>query len=126
MSIGRVNEMTDSGQMTIWDYLNGLDNLPEDEMVRKVGEGSGLDFKPAELKGKWSDMLFYQAKDKGAVYEIHYSAYMGTSIRFISVGWGYKASGGGAPCDSVEEAIKYLKRYKEQVAKEKGRMKNGT
>ena len=116
----------ENAQMTIWDYLDSLDNLPEDEMARQVGEGAGLDFKPVEMITKWSSLRFYQAKDKGAVYEIHYSAYMGTAIRFIAVDWGYKKGGGGAPCDSVEEAIKYLKRYKEQVAKEKERMKNGT
>jgi len=83
--------------MTIWDYLNSLDNLPEDEMARQVGEGAGLDFKPVELISKWSSLRFYQAKDKGAVYEIHYSAYIGTAIRFIAVDWGYKRAAVALP-----------------------------
>lgn len=119
--------MTEGYQMTIWDYfreLESLDNLPENEMVHRIEGKTGLRFSFKE-NVKWSELNYYEAKDKGVEYLLHYDTYMNTSVRFIAVGWNYKTSGGGAPCDSVDEAVEKLKAYMFHASKEKERRKAG-
>lgn len=105
--------MTEAQQMTIWDYLEpeSLDNLSESEMVKQIEVRTGLKFEYFETSSKYGTWNCYKAKKNGIVFEVSYSKYMNTNIRFIDVGWDCKKnkSGGGSPCDSVDEAVKYLK-----------------
>ncbi len=114
------------GQMTIFDYLKAkpvsFDDLPEPEMIRQITEMTGLNFVKAD-RAKWAEYDYYFAKDKGVEYECGYSNYLIDDFRkFIDVGWSYKTSGGGSPCDSVDEAVATLKKYMVNVEKEKKRL----
>ena len=113
-------------QMTIFDYLSELDSIPEEEMVRQVGEAVGMVFK--RVQADWFEESvgggWYEArKSKHEKYELNYDTYLdGTNRRFIGAGWQYKTSGGGAPCDTIQEAIDYIKRGMVTAQKEKVRL----
>lgn len=116
--------MTEYHQMSIWDYMTPvvLDNLSEHEMVRQIENQTGLKFSLSD-SNKWSEFVYYEAKDKGVRYQLHYDTYMNTTTRFIAVGWDYKTSGGGCPCDSVDEAVNKIRNYILYAAKEKERLR---
>lgn len=104
------------GQMTIFDVLappSELDLLTEEEMVKIVIDRTGIPFVYQAFDNPWTD---YQgewiAKVKKCKFSIHYSTYSNTDQRFISVGYEFKTSGGGAPRDTIDEAVKYLLRIK--------------
>lgn len=118
--------MDHTGQMTIFDYFSELDSIPEEEMARQVGEAVGMVFK--RVKADWFENSenrgWYEArKSKHEKYELHYSTYIGSNKRFIGAGWQYKTSGGGGPCDTIQEAIDYIKRGMVKAQQEKERLK---
>lgn len=96
------------GQMTIWDYLNrrAFDEMTEDEVVTEVSRRTGLKFKPDMILDS-GDTLFV-AKVGKRKYDLHFSTYYDTDTRFIGVGWGCSTEGGGAPADSIDQAVDYL------------------
>lgn len=110
------------GQMTIFDFLpapSDLDDLPEEEMVRIVGERTGLKFQLLKLH---NDFYQYEAKIGKAKITINYSRYFPKIYhgkRFISVSYMNGTGGGGAPCDTLDEAVEMLKRYIERIRREK-------
>lgn len=112
---GRDEEM--KGQLSIFDFMSpepetrGLDDIPEDEMVRNLENLTGLAFKHHEDR--------YEAKYKKIMLYVHYDNYAMTDCtdRFIAVGYDTKArEGGGGPCDSIEEAAGKLKKYMEKAS----------
>ena len=118
--------MDRTGQMTIFDYFSELDSIPEEEMVRQVGEAVGMVFK--RVKADWFEHSenrgWYEAmKNKHEKYELYYSTYFDTNKRFIGADWQYKTSSGGGPCDTIQEAIDYIKRGMVRALQEKERLK---
>lgn len=102
------------GQLTIFDLLEErtLEDMTEEEMITEVERRLGLRFQVKEYKGT-PPLYEYEYKfNKDVRITCEYDTYMGTSTRFISVGYDNKKSkgGGGAPCDSIEEAVEYFKR----------------
>jgi len=108
------------GQMTIFDFLpdpsGSLEDIPEEEMVRRVGEAIGVSFKPHELGG-------YRAKVGKYTLEVEYDRYfadlddmdddIGQGARFIGVGFFDKSGcGASAPTDSIKEAIEWFERHR--------------
>jgi len=58
-------------------------------------------------------------KDYLEVSEGHYSTMdEKNGQRFIGVGYSFGTSGGGAPCDSIDEAVNYLRRRKAEYESE--------
>lgn len=96
------------GQMTIWDYLERrtFQDMTEDEVVSEVSRRTGLKFKP-DMILESGDTLFV-AKVGKRKYDLHFSTYVDTNIRFIGVGWGSSTEGGGAPTDSIDQAVDYF------------------
>jgi len=118
--------MDQSGQMTIFDYFSELDSIPEEEMARQVGEAVGMVFK--RVVAEWFEESegrgwFETRKSKNEKYDLYYSTYLGTNKRFIGAGWQYKTSAGGGPCDTIQEAIDFIKRGMVKAQQEKERLK---
>ena len=97
-------------QMSIFDFIpipeQSLEDMTDDEIVRKIEEGTGLKF--------WLNTRFgnyYETKVRGVTFYIHMSRYDldDNQNRFIGVGWDKKSEGASAPRDSVKEAIDWIK-----------------
>lgn len=94
-----------------------INDLSEPEMVDIVGCSAGLNF-------KYKNELFgYEAKTKHCTFTLKYSTYKYAGAygkRHISAGYDYKKNGeiGGAgrPCDSIQQAIDFMKRGIERWA----------
>lgn len=96
-------------QMTIFDFLGpaypDIRTITEAEAVRIVGDAIGVKFAWSEFFGVWI------AKKGKIRLNLKYSNFNlpDNNDLFLSTGYDCKMSGGGAPCKSIEEAIKYLK-----------------
>lgn len=110
-----------TGQMTIFDFLkpsNDLDSLPEEEMVRIVGNAIGIPF-------AYKDDLFGWVYSKNKIsYSIQYDNYdLGDDLedgkRFISVDFEDNRSGQhygcSSPCDSIDKAITFFRTRMERI-----------
>ena len=113
-------------QMTIFDFMpvSSLDDLPEAEMVEEVGRRIGKRFEMVELPGYRKKIRQYKLKQKNIELTLDgYSTYdtgdERDGKRMILVGWGNKKenSGGGAPCDDIEEAVRYFESILRREAK---------
>lgn len=102
-------------QMTIWDLLPSekLDNIPESDMVKRIGEAIGVKFQRDDFLGG------YKAKTGRLILTAEYDRYFvssesdeATGDLFISVGIEDKRnrSGMAAPCDTTNEAIEWFRR----------------
>lgn len=102
------------GQMDIFDYLKpsdkvSLEDMPEEEMVRRVGTAVGLDFKYDKVLEDW------RCKVKDVTFDIHFSRIsVEPFTRYISCGWSRKTEGCGSPCDSIRQAVEFFKKGKEK------------
>lgn len=98
------------GQMSIFDLLpaESLENIPEEEMVRQIGNALGVNFVKDQILGD------YRAKIGQSVLSLHYSYYRGcfNDAKFISCGVDDKKNNCGscAPRDSIQEAIEWFER----------------
>lgn len=101
------------GQMSLFDFLkeDSLEDLEESEMIRRLSEATGLKFIKKEM-GKWADECYtYEAKRGKGIFTANYSRYsIDNHERFISIGCDVGTSGSGSPCDSLDEAIKCLRK----------------
>lgn len=101
------------GQISLFDWMPQLLNptaypdintIPEAEAVRIVGEQIGVAFayvdKFCRWQGKAGKMLLYMQYDN---YNLPGHA------RFLGVGYDCRTSGGGSPCDNIQEAVDYFK-----------------
>lgn len=98
-------------QMTIFDFAKrptDLDSLQEEEMVSIVGGAIGVEFVNKGDVWKWE-----ARPNKKARLNIGYSNYTmrGNNSRFISCGYEYGNGGAGSPCDTIDEAIEFFRRY---------------
>ena len=98
-------------QMSIFDFIQepeeNLEEMDEEEIIRKIEEGTGLRFR---LNPRFGN--YYEYKINKTLFYIHISRYEmeDNQNRFIGVGWEKGSSGGSAPRDSVKEAVSWLKK----------------
>lgn len=111
------------GQMTIWDIFepdtgNPLDEIPEGEMVQRIGLALGLTFKWNNHLEQWVAKCGY-----GITADLEYSTWNTDDERqgkrFIGCGVNTSTSGCGSGQDTIPEAITYIgsaiQRYKEEI-----------
>lgn len=92
-------------QMSIFDFLPSsypdINTIPEAEAVRIIGEAIGVRFAP----GKFGD---WRGKSGRMTLSAKYRHYIDNNRLFVGLGWCLGTSGGGAPCDSIKDAIKWF------------------
>lgn len=104
-------------QMTIFDYLkpsSGIEEMAAEEIARIVGEQLGLVFQ----RTRFGD---FECKTGGMTFEIAKETYLTNDEygkAFIGVGWNSNHAGGGAPVDSIEDAVQYFRFQMEKRARE--------
>lgn len=98
-------------QMSIFDFLKpdarDIDKLPENEMVSVISNATGIPFKWSDGSGE------YQAKIGKCNYRVRYGNYNlpDDKARYISCGYSMQTGdmrGAGAPCNSLDGAIKFF------------------
>lgn len=104
-----------TGQMTLWDYLpqKSLEEIPEEEAVRQIGDAIGVIFRPDRFGG-------YSAKVGKYTLSCEYDRYCtdeddddGHGDLFIGVDFlDRKGCGASAPTDSIQEAIDWFLNHK--------------
>ena len=111
-------------QLSIFDFMQpvekDLEDMTEIEMVNYIGSKLGIEFYYNDF------MERYESKQpKNYILDLRYDNYCttwgsdeGNGARFISAGWGNHTGGGGRSCDSLEEAITYLRKAMDTIAKE--------
>lgn len=110
-----------TGQMTIWDLLpeESLENIPEEEAVRRIGDAIGVSFDYNNFFGD------YRVKVGKYTLMIEYARYFtdmddmnneeGKGELFIGVGYeDNKHCGASAPVDSIKEAIEWFEKWRER------------
>jgi hypothetical protein len=112
---------TMDGQISIFDFISELPESAE-EMARLIGNATGLVFNNFDYQEWW------KAKKKGITYEVHYSHFSPkleckrAGKKHISLNVTYSSRGGyGIPCDSIDDAVYYIKRT--MKAQEEGKVK---
>lgn len=97
-------EMLDSESKAHGDFRN----MEEQELVGLIGDSLGITFIYDPRLDTW---IFNRNKLKMTCRLSHYSC-DGVNFKegdpFISCGYDYKTSGGGYPCDSIDEAVRRL------------------
>ncbi len=110
-------------QMSIFDFLSidePFEGKSLEEIAAEVSMLVGVSFKPHVWGWKGEDNVEYIATlSKKNTLELGESTYSTlderNGKRFIAVGFSFEdSSGGGAPCDSIDEAVKYLRRRKQE------------
>lgn len=111
-------------QISIFDLVEDIEDIEQmtlAEVAEKVGNALGITFTktpPASIKyAEFSEA--YEAKANGYTLEISIDKYQTMDDRdgsaFIGAGYsGKHGAGGGAPCDTVNEAILYFKKIIER------------
>lgn len=90
-------------QLSIFD---SLEMIPEEEMVRQIGEALGIKFTYREDWKEW------QYKIKKVTLSVHYGRYMCHDLygeRFIGVSTSHSLGGSSGPMDSIEEAVNFAR-----------------
>ena len=101
-------------QLSIFDFLGEFATMPEEEMVQRVGQKLGIKFTQEVLpKGTWRAEPEYEYKRKGLKLTVGYLVDV-KGKTFISVGYSKGTSGGGSPCDSIDEATRYFEEILER------------
>lgn len=97
------------GQMSIFDLMP--QDMPDDEgeMVRIIGNRLGMHFTHDTFLNEW------RCKIKGFTVSLEYDNYMTSGKRFIGVGVNSQKWGAGAPCDSIDEAVEWLRKQLKSV-----------
>lgn len=98
------------GQLSIFDLVQpdypDFRTMAEEEIVQYIGNVVGLRFVYNSYLEQW------EAKRGKGTFSIHLSHYKGMNNNdlFISCGYHNSTSGWGCPCDSMEEAIKRIRK----------------
>lgn len=102
--------------LNCWPFEN-IEQMTLAEVAEKVGNALGITFtKTPPASSIYAEFgETYETKTKGYKLEISKDRYQTMDDRdgsaFIGVGYsGAKGSGGGAPCDTVDEAIMYFEK----------------
>ena len=102
--------------LNCWQF-DDIEQMTLAEVAEKVGNALGITFaKTPPASSKYAEFgETYEAKAKGYKFEISIDRYQTMDDRdgsaFIGVEYsGAKGSGGGAPCDTVNEAILYFEK----------------
>ena len=104
-------------QVSIFDIMEvefpDFRTLEEAEVVDIIGRSIGVSFDKVDL-GRFIE---YRAEYKNSVIDVHvshYTCYDREGESFISCSfWNKKQmSGAGVPCDSLDEAIEFFKKYR--------------
>ena len=97
-----------TGQMSLFD---NLETLPEEDMVSRIGDALGIEFKYKDDMWGWEHHI-----SKNHVYRIQYGRYsVDDHDRFISCEISHGHSGACAPMDSIEEAVGWFQRTGERI-----------
>ena len=101
-----------SEQMSIFDFIpipeQSLEDMTDYEIAREIEERTGLQF--------WLNTRFgnyYETKVRGVTFYIYLERYDldDNKNRFIGVGYDMpNGNGASAPCDSIAEAVSWIKR----------------
>ena len=98
-------------QLSIFDFLGEFANMPEEEMVQRVGQKLGIKFTQEALpKDSYyfkSDYERFEYKCKGLKLTVGYLKDIEGKI-FISCGFSTKINGGGSPCYTIDGAVRYF------------------
>lgn len=98
-------------QMSIYDWLQpeypAISDITDTEAALIVGDAIGMTFKYSDLFEEWEAV---RGMLKLSLEYSHYSLSDNQNL-FLGVGYENKHdhSGGGRPCDSIDEAIRYFK-----------------
>lgn len=106
-------------QMSIFDFMpaptteKSLEDYEEKEMVQIVSQATGIDF-------RYKDDLYGWVWNKGKVsFGVKFGRFsVDDHARFIGCDWTDKRggySGCSSPCRSIDEAIKFFKKFKERL-----------
>lgn len=98
------------GQMTMFDFLPveemSLESMTGDDLVRIMRNATGLNFTPDKYgDGYVAKMGKVELSTRLGRYKMN-----DNTNRFISVGWFAKDRGRSGPHDSVDDAIKAMKK----------------
>ena len=94
------------GQMSLFD---NLETLPEEDMAARIGDALGIKFTYRDAFWGW------EYKKKNTVLRIEYARYsIDDHRKHIGCSINHKTSGAAVPCDSVEEAIEWFKKYRDK------------
>lgn len=105
-----------AGQTTIFDFLPKeeicIEDMTSQELAEKIGSIIGISF----VKSGWKDEFIAKPKKKleMTIKKSHYAC--DTYNRkegdaFISCGYSYGNGGCGSPIDSIDDAIKFFRRF---------------
>lgn len=104
------------GQMSIYDFMKptypDINDIPEEEAVRIVGEAIGMEFFYSTKFQDWRSLK------KGIVLTMEYGHFTLDDNHDLFLGTGYNTrnAGGGSPCDGIEEAINWFRRVMDDYA----------
>lgn len=98
------------GQMTVFEFLPveeiALENMTGDDLARIMKNATGLDFIPDKYgDGYVAKMGKVELSTRLGRYKMN-----DNTNRFISVGWFAKDRGRSGPHDSVDDAIKAMRK----------------
>ena len=95
-------------QLSIFDLFpakfQDINEITEAEAARLVGERIGLAFRYNDRFRQWEAR---RGKMKLSLEYDHYNKMDSTAL-FLGVGYEFGTSGGGRPCDTIEQAVRYF------------------
>ncbi len=107
------------GQLSIFDFLQGtdFDNMQPREIADFVGKSIGVRFTWDEDLEEFSSCIgkLLLSLDVDTYTVTHYGTQTVEGKRHIGCGWALSSEGGGKPCNSLDEAVDYLKKAVERV-----------
>ncbi len=111
------------GQISIFDWMPeavpavafpNINDITEETAVRMVGNEIGVEFVYNELFHHW------EAKVGKMKLDLEYSRFNldNNHDLFLGAGYMFGSGGGGRPCDSIEDAVKY---FRKKIGERNGR-----
>lgn len=95
-------------QLSIFDIMPmsfpDINEIPEAEAARLVGSRIGVSFRYNERFRQWEGK---RGKLRLSLNYDHYNK-LDSNALFLGVGYEFGTSGGGAPCDTIEQAVRYF------------------
>lgn len=109
------------GQISIFEWMPeavpevtfpDINDIQEEEAVRIIGQQTGIAFIYSETFGLWIGKVGKLKLD------LEYDHYILEDKKdlFLSVGYSIGTSGGGSPCDSIEEALEYIRKTQKRYS----------